>query len=67
MIGLIKKDDVNGDVYITPDFASAHAVSEAGADVIALDCTRRRLREAEPWPELIRRVHEELGLLVGVC
>jgi N-acylglucosamine-6-phosphate 2-epimerase len=52
---------VNGDVYITPDFASARAVSEAGADVIALDCTRRRLREAEPWPELIRRIHEELG------
>jgi N-acylglucosamine-6-phosphate 2-epimerase len=61
VIGLIKKGDVNGDVYITPDFASACAVSEAGADVIALDCTRRRLREAEPWPELIRRIHEELG------
>jgi N-acylglucosamine-6-phosphate 2-epimerase len=64
VIGLIKKDDVNGDVYITPDFASARAVKEAGADVIALDCTRRRLREAEPWPELIRRIHEELGRLV---
>jgi N-acylglucosamine-6-phosphate 2-epimerase len=61
VIGLIKRDDVNGDVYITPDFASARAISEAGADVIALDCTRRRLREAEPWPELIRRIHEELG------
>jgi N-acylglucosamine-6-phosphate 2-epimerase len=61
VIGLVKTDDVNGDVYITPDFASARAVSEAGADIIALDCTRRRLREAEPWPELIRRIHEGLG------
>jgi N-acylglucosamine-6-phosphate 2-epimerase len=61
LIGLIKRCDANGDVYITPDFASARAVSEAGADIIALDCTRRRLREAEPWPELIRRIHEELG------
>jgi N-acylglucosamine-6-phosphate 2-epimerase len=61
VIGLIKKCDANGDVYITPDFASARAVSEAGADVVALDCTGRRLQEAEPWPELIRRIHEELG------
>ena len=61
VIGLVKRCDVNGDVYITPDFASARAVSEAGADIVALDCTRRRLREAEPWPELIRRIHEELG------
>jgi N-acylglucosamine-6-phosphate 2-epimerase len=61
LIGLIKARDAWGDVYITPDFASARAVSEAGADVIALDCTTRRLREAEPWPELIRRIHEELG------
>jgi N-acylglucosamine-6-phosphate 2-epimerase len=61
LIGLIKKYDANGDVYITPDFASARAVSEAGADIVALDCTRRRLQEAEPWPELIGRIHEELG------
>ena len=61
LIGLIKAYDVNGDVYITRDFVSARAVSEAGADVVALDCTRRRLQEAEPWPELIKRIHEELG------
>ena len=61
LIGLIKTEDANGDVYITPDFASARAVSEAGADIIAVDCTRRRLQEAEPWPELIRRIREELG------
>jgi N-acylglucosamine-6-phosphate 2-epimerase len=61
LIGLVKKIDANGEVYITPDFASARAASEAGADIIAVDCTRRRLREAEPWPELIRRIHGELG------
>jgi N-acylglucosamine-6-phosphate 2-epimerase len=61
LIGLIKTEDAKGDVYITPDFASARAVSEAGADIIAVDCTRRRLQEAEPWPELIRRIREELG------
>src|ERR1700722_3687723 len=62
VIGLVKTDDVNGDVYITPDFASAPAVNEAGADIIPLPFHRGgRLREAEPWPELIRRIHEELG------
>jgi len=61
VIGLIKSYDAAGDVYITPDFVSARAVSAVGADIIALDCTRRRLQEAEPWPELIRRIHDELG------
>ena len=61
IIGLIKTCDTNGDVYITPDFHSAKAVSDAGADIIALDCTARRLTAAEPWPELIRRIHTELN------
>ena len=61
IIGLIKTYDANGDVYITPDFHSAKAISDAGADIIALDCTARRLTAAEPWPELIRRIHTELN------
>jgi N-acylglucosamine-6-phosphate 2-epimerase len=61
IIGLIKTYDANGDVYITPDFRSAKAVSDAGADIVALDCTARRLTAAEPWPELIRRIHTELN------
>jgi N-acylglucosamine-6-phosphate 2-epimerase len=60
IIGIIKTYDANGDVYITPDFRSAQAVSEAGADIVALDCTARRLTAPEPWPELIRRIHSEL-------
>lgn len=61
IIGIIKTWDTNGDVYITPDFRSAKAISDAGADIIALDCTARRLTAAEPWPELIRRIHTELN------
>jgi N-acylglucosamine-6-phosphate 2-epimerase len=60
IIGITKSYDANGDVYITPDLRSAQAVSEAGADIIALDCTARRLTAAEPWPKLIARIHEEL-------
>jgi N-acylglucosamine-6-phosphate 2-epimerase len=61
IIGIIKTYDANGDVYITPDFRSAKAISDAGADIIALDCTARRLTATEPWPELITRIHTELN------
>lgn len=61
IIGITKAIDANGDVYITPDFQSALSISRAGADIIALDCTHRRLTETEPWPEIIRRLHTELG------
>jgi N-acylglucosamine-6-phosphate 2-epimerase len=61
IIGIIKTYDANGGVYITPDFRSAQAVSEAGADIIALDCTARRLTAPEPWPKLIPRIHAELN------
>jgi putative N-acetylmannosamine-6-phosphate epimerase len=64
LIGLVKRYDAAGEVYITPDFQSAHAVSVAGADIIALDCTRRRLDAREPWPGLIERIHGELGRTV---
>src|SRR5579875_3327068 len=59
IIGLIKTEDRNGEVYITPSFRAAQSISDAGADVIALDCTRRRLAETEPWPALIARIHKE--------
>lgn len=59
IIGILKRY-ANGEAAITPDFASAEAVSVAGADVIALDCTARRLTAREPWPGLIGRIHDEL-------
>jgi putative N-acetylmannosamine-6-phosphate epimerase len=59
IIGIVKRY-VDGEVYITPDFASAKAAADAGADVIALDCTARRLNAEEPWPRLIQRIHDEL-------
>ena len=45
LIGLSKVDVAGYDVYITPTLADALAVSDAGADVIALDATCR------PHPE----------------
>ena len=57
----IQKRSIGGEVSITPDFAAAKSISDAGADVIALDCTTNRATAAEPWPQLIRRIHAEIG------
>jgi N-acylglucosamine-6-phosphate 2-epimerase len=61
IVGIIKTFDAIGDVHITPDFQSARVLSDAGADIVALDCTRRRLLSEEPWPKLIPRIHRQLG------
>ena len=67
VIGILKRY-IDGEAHITPDFASAEAIARAGADVVAIDCTARRLRSAVPgaelWPQLISRVHGELGKAV---
>jgi putative N-acetylmannosamine-6-phosphate epimerase len=60
IIGMVKAKDSKGEVYITPTFAAAQSVSSAGSDVIAVDCTHRRLVEAESWPDLVRRIQREL-------
>jgi N-acylglucosamine-6-phosphate 2-epimerase len=59
IIGITKSYDASGEVYITPNFAAAKSVAEAGADIIALDCTLRRLTEPEPFTTLIPRIHAE--------
>ena len=41
VIGIIKKDYPDSEVYITPTFEEAKALIDEGVDVIALDGTRR--------------------------
>jgi putative N-acetylmannosamine-6-phosphate epimerase len=60
IVGLYKRDDPGYPVYITPDFAAAYAVAEAGADVIAVDATARPRKGGEAGV-LIRRIRDELG------
>jgi putative N-acetylmannosamine-6-phosphate epimerase len=61
IIGMVKGRDKNNDVYITPTFGGARDISDAGADMIAVDCTHRRLTEAEPWPAIVGRIRSELN------
>lgn len=60
LIGLLKTEVKGFDVFITPNFASARAVFEAGADVIALDATLRPHPEGDVH-DFIKRVKSELG------
>jgi N-acylglucosamine-6-phosphate 2-epimerase len=61
IIGLWKRDYEGSEVYITPTFADAQAIAEAGADLIAIDATSRARPNGETLPELIRRIHTNLG------
>ena len=60
----IQKSYAGGQLRITPDFESVALLGAAGADIIALDCTDRKHLHGESWREIVRRIHDELGLLV---
>lgn len=63
VIGINKVFSDHYDVYITPDFAAAEALKNAGADIIALDCTPRP-RAGEDAATLVHRIRTELALPV---
>jgi len=59
IIGLYKDGDDG--VYITPTFDHAQAISDAGADVIALDCTDRPRPDEVSLNDLLKRIRDEIG------
>lgn len=63
VIGIRKVFDA-GPVYITPTFADAVIIVEAGADIVALDATSRPRPGPDSAAELIRRIRGELGVPV---
>lgn len=60
IIGLDKVEFADSPVYLTPTFELARRVTESGADVIALDATRRGRPNGETLESLIQRVRTEL-------
>lgn len=64
IIGLWKQTELNSEVYITPRFEDAVAVSEAGADIIAIDATERVRPNDEQMPEIVSQIQQKLGRLV---
>lgn len=63
IIGM-RKRFVDGQVFITPTCEDARAVAEAGASVIAVDCTDRPMPFRQPYQEIVKVAHAELGLPV---
>lgn len=66
IIGLTKSDLVPDDqklnsVYITPTFADASAIAQAGCDIIALDATSRTRPDGVSLTDLVSRIHSELN------
>ncbi len=59
IIGLYKDGDEG--VYITPTFDHAKQISDAGADVIALDCTDRPRPDGVTLDVLLKHIRDELG------
>lgn len=60
IIGLYKIWQDNTDVFITPTLESAIEVWEAGAEIIALDCTSQINGEGRPAYELLSIVKKEI-------
>jgi putative N-acetylmannosamine-6-phosphate epimerase len=64
LIGLFKQFHPEAEVYITPTFDSARAVVKAGADIVALDATRRLRPGHVEVSVLISQIKGELGVPV---
>ena len=60
IIGLYKIWHDDTDVFITPTLEAAKQVWEAGADIIALDCTNQITHEGKPAYELLPIVKKEI-------
>lgn len=60
MIGLYKIWHDDTDVFITPTLEAAKQVWEAGAEIIALDCTAQITHEDRPAYELLPVVKKEI-------
>lgn len=60
MIGLYKIWHDDTDVFITPTLDAAKQVWEAGAEIIALDCTAQITHEGRPAYELLPIVKKEI-------
>jgi N-acylglucosamine-6-phosphate 2-epimerase len=63
IVGINKIGD-SGGVFITPTVEAAEEVVGAGADLVALDGTRRSRPDGRTLAEHIRAVHDELGVPV---
>lgn len=65
IIGLVKEGDEG--VFITPTLELALACAEAGADIVAIDGTRRRRPDGVPLADVIAAVHDAGRPVMADC
>ena len=61
IIGLYKKEFFEVEVYITPTIETATEVSNAGADIIAIDATLRPHPFGKSAADLAKEIHQKLN------
>ena len=64
VIGIYKTEPSPDIPYITPDFEHAKAIADLGVEIIAIDATLRHRPNGVDVAELIKRIKEELNVLV---
>jgi len=60
VLGIYKIISNASEVYITPIFAAAREISEAGADIIAIDATLRPRPRGEKLEDIVNLIRNEL-------
>lgn len=60
IIGLWKVWHKDTDVFITPTMKEVHAIWDAGAEIIALDCTKQKTHEGTIAWDLLPQVKKEI-------
>lgn len=64
IIGIIKRDYSDSDIYITPTMKEIDELMEEGVDIIALDATLRDRPNGEKLEDIVRQVRERYNVLL---
>jgi N-acylglucosamine-6-phosphate 2-epimerase len=64
LMGIYTRSLPGSDVLVTPTFESARAIVAAGAEIVSVDGTGRPRPNGEELRDLVRGIHEELGVPV---
>lgn len=67
IIGLIKKQYPDSEVYITPTAKEVDSLIELGCEIIALDATPRKRPDGADLASLVYRIHRNGKLAVADC
>lgn len=59
VIGIVKREYEDSDIYITPTIKEIIEVVSAGAEIVALDCTLRKRPNREKLDELILKIRKQ--------